>query len=594
MRLTLFLIPYILSLLVTAAIGLYAVVKRRVVGASEFAVVALAEATMVIGYLFELYSPTLSGKVFWDDFQWIGTFVAPVGILMFACVYTGRKMKNPARRWLLLLALPAIFILLIMTDRFHGLVRPNVQLVPGEPFDELTYDWSVLIYMMFVYIYILTIASYYLLVRHLFQASARFRRQLLMVLTGLAMPLIGGILTIAGVQFGLHRDTTPFTFAIGGVFIAWGLFRYDLFGVVPVARDRVVENIPDAVLVMDAQNRLIDFNPAARQLSEIGDEAIGTPVLEVFHGAEDKVLQVLNAEKQPVDIEYIDDEAGPVQFEVTLSPITDRRGRLQGRVVVLRNVTERRQIEERLREAWHVAEEADRVKTQFLASMSHELRTPLSGVLSLTEMVMLEMFGPLNEKQTSYLQKAIASGEHLLDLINDILDINKIQAGKLDLFIEEDVSLNDELAQVTTSAQALLMNKPVRLVTDIDTSLPRLDCDRRRMRQVMLNLVSNACKFTEQGTVTVSAKYLDSRNCLQLMVSDTGPGIDAADMDVIFEPFTQTETGKAHASGTGLGLPISRHLVEMHKGRIWVESEPGDGAAFFVEIPVHRELQAAT
>jgi len=225
--------------------------------------------------------------------------------------------------------------------------------------------------------------------------------------------------------------------------------------------------------------------------------------------------------------------------------------------------------------------------------MSHELRTPLNGVLSLTEMVMLEMFGPLNEKQMSYLKKAIDSGEHLLGLINDILDINKIQAGKLDLFIEEDVSLDEELEQVTSSAQALLMNKSVRLITDIDAHLPKIDCDRRRMRQVMLNLVSNACKFTENGTVTVSAKVLSDRDCLQLMVSDTGPGIDPADMDIIFEPFVQSASGKSAVEGTGLGLPISRHLVEMHKGRIWVESEPGDGAAFFVEIPLHSQPQPA-
>jgi PAS domain S-box-containing protein len=393
------------------------------------------------------------------------------------------------------------------------------------------------------------------------------------------------------VQFGFQRDTSPFTFAVGGAIIAWGLFRYDLFSVVPVARDRVVENIADAVLVLDAQNRLIDFNPAARRLSELTEEMIGTPIFEVFRGAEDMVERVLYAETQPVDVEYIDDEAGPIQLEVTLSPIIDRRGRLQGRVAVLRDVTERRQIEQRLRKARRKAEEADRIKTQFLASMSHELRTPLNGVLSLTEMVMLEMFGPLNEKQIGYLQKAIDSGEHLLALINDILDINKIQAGKLDLFVEEDVSRLDELAQVASSAQTLLMNKPVRLITDIDASLPTLDCDRRRMRQVMLNLVANACKFTDQGTVTVSAKYLTDKRCLQLMVSDTGPGIDPADLDIIFEPFVQTATGKANGSGTGLGLPISRHLVEMHQGRIWVESEPGDGAAFFVEIPVHRELQ---
>jgi len=347
MSTTSFLLPYILALLVTTGIGIYAVAQRRVTGASEFAVVSLAQASMVLGYLFELYSPTLRGKIFWDDFQFIGTFLTPVGLLMFANTYTGRELAHPGRRWLLLSVLPILFMLLIVTDRFHGLVRPHAWLVAGQPFDALDYDWSPLFLVMISYTYVVAAAGFFVLISHLFRTSARFRQQLLIVLLGIGVPFIGGALTVLGVRFGLHRDTTPFSFAIGNTIIAWGLFRYDLFNVVPVARDRVVENIADAVIVLDGQNRLIDFNPAARILSELSDEMIGTHIMEVFSGAEDMVQRVLEAEGQPVDIEYIDDEAGLLNLEVTLSPIHDRRGRLQGRVAVLRDVTERRHVEER-------------------------------------------------------------------------------------------------------------------------------------------------------------------------------------------------------------------------------------------------------
>jgi signal transduction histidine kinase len=231
----------------------------------------------------------------------------------------------------------------------------------------------------------------------------------------------------------------------------------------------------------------------------------------------------------------------------------------------------------------HRAEEADRVKSQFLASMSHELRTPLNAILTFNELMALGTFGEVNEEQVDYLQKSLQSGRHLLSLINDVLDITKIQAGMLKLFMEEDFDVAVELESIAVSADKLLLGKSVKLITDIDQDIPHLICDKRRLRQVLLNLVSNAVKFTEEGTITLSAKKREQS--VLFAVLDTGPGIEEDQQKLIFEPFVQTETGIKHAGGTGLGLPISKRLVEGHGGRLWAESAPGQGAAFYVEIP---------
>jgi signal transduction histidine kinase len=230
------------------------------------------------------------------------------------------------------------------------------------------------------------------------------------------------------------------------------------------------------------------------------------------------------------------------------------------------------------------AERADQVKSQFLASMSHELRTPLNAILNFTEMMALGMVGDVTAQQKDILEKSLNSGRHLLDLINDVLDVSKMQSGMLALFLEENVNLREELAAVSSAAQSLLANKPVRLVEEIEGELPLLNGDRRRIRQILLNLVSNAVKFTEKGTVTISARQKNGE--VIFGVIDTGPGIPLDQQERIFLPFVQTEKGIQHVGGTGLGLAISRHLAEAHGGKLWVESKLGEGSAFYVSLPV--------
>lgn len=230
--------------------------------------------------------------------------------------------------------------------------------------------------------------------------------------------------------------------------------------------------------------------------------------------------------------------------------------------------------------------EVDSLKSQFLASMSHELRTPLNAILNFTEFVMLGMLGPVNDAQTDALSKSLDSGRHLLALINDVLDITKIESGKMKLFIEENVDLDAEVKHVVATAETLLQNKrdSVHLIADVDADLPRMVGDRRRIRQILLNLVSNAVKFTEEGTVTLSVKRRTDE--VLFAISDTGPGIPPEQHHIIFEPFVQTDSGIRHEGGTGLGLPITKRLIEAHHGSITLESERGAGASFYVTLPI--------
>jgi len=232
------------------------------------------------------------------------------------------------------------------------------------------------------------------------------------------------------------------------------------------------------------------------------------------------------------------------------------------------------------------AEQANQAKSAFLSSMSHELRTPLNAIINFVEMIARGMIGPVNQEQVELLDQALHSSKHLLNLINDVLDISKIQAGQLTLFIEDQVSVHVEVEATLSIVGGLLQEKGLQLVRDIDPHLPMVSCDRRRVRQVLLNLISNAIKFTQKGTITVSVKNQGQE--VLFAVIDTGSGISPDKQDLIFEPFIQAENGERQVHGTGLGLPISRSLVRAHGGELWVESQNGEGSAFFFTLPVER------
>jgi len=193
----------------------------------------------------------------------------------------------------------------------------------------------------------------------------------------------------------------------------------------------------------------------------------------------------------------------------------------------------------------------------------------------------------VSQEQVELLNQALYSSKHLLNLINDVLDISKIQAGQLTLFIEDDVSVQVEIEATLNIVGGLLQEKGLQLIRDIDPHLPIITCDRRRLRQVLLNLISNAIKFTDKGTITVSAKNQGQE--VMFAVIDTGAGIPMDKQDMIFEPFIQTMNGEKQNQGTGLGLPISRSLVRALGGDLWVDSEPGEGSAFFFTLPLEGE-----
>ena len=239
-----------------------------------------------------------------------------------------------------------------------------------------------------------------------------------------------------------------------------------------------------------------------------------------------------------------------------------------------------------LERVYRELEMASRHKSDFLATMSHELRTPLNAIIGFSEVLHEQMFGKLNERQLAYVNDVLDAGKHLLSLINDVLDLAKIEAGRVELRLSQ-VALPDVLRNAVSMHAERVRRAGVDISLRTEPDEITIEADERRIRQVVFNLVSNAVKFTPAGgRVDISARLDDGH--LEVAVADTGPGIAAEDLEKIFEEFEQTAEGR-HAEGTGLGLPLSRKLVELHGGRLWAESEVGRGSTFRFTLPTNQE-----
>jgi adenylate cyclase len=272
---------------------------------------------------------------------------------------------------------------------------------------------------------------------------------------------------------------------------------------------------------------------------------------------------------------------------VTVRPFTDKQIELVSTfadqaVIAIENVRLFDEIQDKSRQL----ELASRHKSQFLASMSHELRTPLNAIIGLTEMMVANAARFGTEKAAEPLRRVHRAGTHLLGLINQVLDLSKIEAGKLELN-PESVNLASLIDEVIGTARQLAEQNKNRLVVEAQEKLGMLTVDPMRLRQILLNLLSNACKFTKQGEVALRVqKVVDGRNWIEFAVADTGIGMTAEQQAKLFEEFTQADASTAQRyGGTGLGLAITRKLTRMMGGEVAVASEPGKGSVFTVRLP---------
>ena len=356
--------------------------------------------------------------------------------------------------------------------------------------------------------------------------------------------------------------------------------------------EAIINASPLAILTVDGTGVVRTWNPAAERTLGWGTaDALGRPLAELNPRARSEILQLTRhartGEAQAgVEFEWIRPDGTSIIASPAAAPLEWSRAGDGSLLVVLADVTGRHRAEQALREATAAAEAANRAKSEFLASMSHELRTPLNSVIGFTKVLLKNTGGHLRPTDITYLERIAANGEHLLGLINNILDLSKIEAGMMDMELAP-VDLAELIRQTVAQLEGRVANAQVDLAAVLPVSVAPFETDAHRMRQVLINLVGNAIKFTEDGRITVTLETANGSDmAARIHVADTGIGIPDDRLAVIFEAFEQADRSTSRRfGGTGLGLSISRAICHQLGYDLTVASEVGRGSTFTIHLP---------
>lgn len=418
----------------------------------------------------------------------------------------------------------------------------------------------------------------------------------------------------------MQRDVEFLTLL--GIQAAYAIEKFRLIETISETKTylkNVLDHSADIIITTNTKGAIVEFNNgAARLLGYSKGEMIGKKVRDLWVKPEERDTTLKMLEKHDYISNYeaqlITKDGKIIDVSLTLSYIKNHAEKVLGTVGISKDITEKKRLEravkerslelqelnERLEEkviertkeletANRELERSNKLKSQFIATMSHELRTPLNSILGFSELLDGESFGPLTEKQKKYVSNIYNSGTHLLHLINNILDIAKVESGKMELRCES-FSVNQFISEVEMVIKPLIKKKRQKLFLKIDKDIPIIKADKVKLKQILYNLLSNASKFTpEEGDISLAAGVTgqEKDSCLKLSVTDTGIGIKEEDYERIFSEFEQVDSSFSRKyEGTGLGLALTKKLVELHGGEILVESKEGKGSTFTIIIPL--------
>lgn len=593
MQYTTYIIPWVISITLTLTMGVYALRRRQSLASLPFAAMCFFAAWWSFFYIIGVISFNLQFKLVTTQIMYIGVLGVVLSWTAFALAFSGHGRWLNRRVVSLVLIIPIITLILIWTNNYHHLYWSEIGLVTD------TVTGLVLFYapagpwfwIHAVYTYGVLLFGTIFLIRQYLETRNIYRWQIIISLIAIIAPWIANALVV----FKLIEtavDITSLTFSFSILILGWGYFRVGLLDLVPVAQRAVFNTIPDLVIVLDPNLRIVELNPASLRTFELGtNPRIGQPFKQVFGkwlALDENDLRTNDFHKE-VNIAI---NGTPERwYDLFINTLYDSPSHIAGSLLTLRDITNFKENEAALAIARDEAIRANNFKTQLLANVSHELRTPLGVITGYTDLMNRGLYGPITEKQTVSLSRIKESAQYLDSLVAELIDQAQLDSGRLQLAITS-FEPREVFGQVFNQLSVLAEAKKLEFIKEITEEIPQsIVGDSQRLKQILVNLLGNAIKFTESGSVSARIyRKPETKWCIQ--VSDSGPGIPEESLQVIFEPFRQLDHAAKHIrKGYGLGLSISKQIVELMEGEIKVESTLGKGTSFTVTLPLKTEME---
>ncbi|HEX8860810.1 MAG TPA: histidine kinase N-terminal 7TM domain-containing protein [Actinomycetes bacterium] len=591
-----------------ACLGVYTyyVWRRRRASAGVSLAVALAAAGWWgLAYAIELAETRLPARLLWGDLKWLGVAVLPPAWFAFIMQFTGHGRWVNRRTMAALAVPPAAVLALLAVPATHDLVRYYPASAAADPADAIAQvGWA--FWPFLAYADAIFWSTTALFVWTLTRLSRLYWRQSLLLIATVLLPFLANILHNLNVGPFARVELTPFLFVLTGAVLVWGIFRFRLLDLAPIARGKIFELMHDAVVVLDPYGRVVDANlEAARLIGEPVTQAVGQPLEQLLPAFGSTTTPAWTA----AGLRRDEASMGGRDYELTISALPDQWGRPTGALLIARDVSERRRAERHVRESLARERAAterltvalereqaaterlralDEMKDAFLQAVSHDLRTPLTSVLGLA-LTLRRGHQALPAAEVGDLLGRLEGNARKLDrLLTNLLDLDRLTRGALTLERRR-VDLGELVGGIVKEAEAeLLGERPVSL----ETSPVLVAVDPAKVERIVENLLANAARHTREGTpVWVRVEARDEGGLV--VVEDAGPGVPAEARQTIFEPFQQGPSITAHAPGSGIGLALVAYFAGMHGGRAWVEDRPGGGSSFQVLLPDATEHDLA-
>ncbi|WP_158860128.1 histidine kinase N-terminal 7TM domain-containing protein [Lunatibacter salilacus] len=566
--------------------------KASQLGKSEeiryFIYLLVSCAAYSVFYACELSASTLPVKVLFLKLQYFGAVFFGPCMFLFTLNYSNRETAINPRLLKMIFILPLLSLLMVLSNDLHFLFYASYRLVDYGIFEVLVTEKRFFYWFHQVYTLLFLILSQRYIINMIKNGTASGTKQVKLIWFGMSFPVIAYAIYLTG-TVPMNLDPIPISFIGTGLFVFLGLTKYQLFKETPIIYKTLFESLSDGALVCDTEGNLVFCNPAAARILKLAKSN------QKFHPnlttqvAWNKLKGVLEkSDEKGITIFKWDENEEYRWYSASKSPINNSKGKFLGEIVVLRDVTSEKDYQRKLELAKEEADKANKAKSEFLANMSHEIRTPLNGVIGFTELLNNT---PLSNQQKRYVSTAYNSANTLLELINNVLDLSKIEAGKFELDYQ-DINLQ-MLYRTISDVMSFHANKSgIEFLINYPANVPILvRSDELKIKQILINLLNNALKFTKEGEVELSVEVMDrlpdKKVLLRFQVRDTGIGIDPKKQELIFEAFSQADSSTTKQyGGTGLGLTISNKLLSLMGSRLQVESVLDEGSIFYFDLEV--------